>query len=161
MAFLRPLMACLLALAASVTLAHSTLSDITEGDEERVTLPVIPESKLLIHATEGIDVSSASGPVQSLPLAIFLTRKSPEEVTAWYQKALPDFITITDTTGEQIQILQHVEPDTTVDDPGTYLTPNIRIRPTDARMSTHMKGAETVVQIFYPPEGDTNSDGGS
>ncbi len=158
MPFIRLFTLCLLALAASVTYAHSTLSDITEGDEEKVTLPVIPESKLLIHATEGIDVSSTSGPVQSLPLAIFLTRKSPEEVTAWYQQALPDYTTITDTTGEQIQILQTVGPDTSVDDPDTYQTPNIRIRPADTRMATHLKGAETVVQIFYPPASEAGSD---
>ncbi|WP_372972060.1 hypothetical protein [Marinobacter sp.] len=147
----RLLMFCLLTLPLTQTPAHSTLSDITDGNEEQVTLPVVPGSKLLIHATRGIDISSGDGPVQSLPLAAFLTRQSPEDVVAWYREALPDYTVLTDKGGQQVQILRETGPDTTVDSPDTYRIPNIRIRPTDARLATHMKGARTMVQVYYPP----------
>jgi len=150
----RLLMLCLLALTVTQAPAHSTLSDITDGDEDRVTLPVIPNSKLLIHATRGIDVSTDKGPVQSLPLAVFLTRQTLQEVAEWYRAALPDYTVLTDKGGQQVQILRQAGPDTVVDSPDTYRIPNIRIRPTDARMATHMEGAETMLQIYYPPSDD-------
>lgn len=158
----RLLMLCLLALPVTQAAAHSTLSDITSSDEEKVTLPVVPESKLLIHATRGIDVSSGDGPVQSLPLAVFLTRQTPQEVVEWYREALPEYEVLTDKSGQQVQILRETGPDTTVDSPDTYRIPNIRIRPTDARMATHMKDAKTMLQVYYSPAyGKTESDGDS
>ncbi|MFW5824206.1 MAG: hypothetical protein ACOCVV_04505 [Marinobacter sp.] len=151
MTVLRLLMFVATTLLTAHALAHSTLSDVSDGDEERVTLQVMPESKLLIHDTTGINVSSPDGPVQSLPLAVFLTLKSPDKVLAWYREALPDYTVLKGESGEQVQILERTGDDTRVDSLDTYQTPNVRIRPTDARMVTHMKGAKTMIQVYYPP----------
>lgn len=131
--------------------AHSTLSDITQDGEEKVTLPVVPDSKLIIHATSGIDKSTDEGTVQSLPLAVFLTLKKPEEVVEWYREQLPDYTVLQSGSGEHVQILESAGDDARIDGPDTYRTPNIRIQPTDARTATHMKGARTMLQVYYQP----------
>lgn len=158
----------LMALVAFILLisqagAHSTLSDITQEGEENVTLPVVPESKLIIHATTGIDKSTEQGTVQSLPLAVFLTLMTPDEVVDWYRTELPDFAVLQDDSGEQVQILERVGNETRIDGPDTYRIPNIRIQPTDARTSTHMEGSRTMLQIYYQPApgADGKSDGES
>lgn len=131
--------------------AHSTLSDITSEGEEQVTLPVVPDSKLIIHATRGIDKSTSEGTVQSLPLAVFLTLMAPEEVVDWYRTELPDFTVLQNDSGEHVQILETTGTDTRIDGPDTYRIPNIRIQPTDARTATHMKGSKTMLQVYYQP----------
>lgn len=143
--------------------AHSTLSDISQEGEEKVTLPVVPESKLIIHATQGIDKSTSEGTVQSLPLAVFLTLMTPDEVVAWYREKLPDYTVLRSEKSGDAQILEHTGDNTRIDDPDTYRTPNIRIRPTDARMSTHMEGSKTMLQVYYQPAGETaeGNDSGS
>ncbi|MFC4259979.1 hypothetical protein ACFOZ5_13140 [Marinobacter lacisalsi] len=138
--------------------AHSTLSDITDDGEEKVTLPVVPESKLIIHATRGIDKSTDEGTVQSLPLAVFLTLMTPEEVVEWYQAQLPDYTVIQSDSGEHVQILERAGDDTRIDGPDTYRIPNVRIQPTDARTATHMKGAKTMLQVYYQPAPEPDSD---
>lgn len=151
MTAVRLLMLFAITLPATSAVAHSTLSDITDEGAEKVTLPVIPQSRLLIHDTSGIDVSTPDGPVQSLPVAVFLTRKSPDEVVAWYRETLPDYTVLSDDSGRHIQILERAGEDSRVDSPDTYRIPNIRIRPADARMATHMKGARTMLQVYYTP----------
>lgn len=141
--------------------AHSTLNDITQDGEEKVTLPVVPESKLIIHATRGIDKSTAEGTVQSLPLAVFLTLMTPEEVVNWYQRQLPDYTVLQSDSGEHVQILESTSDNTRIDGPDTYRIPNIRIQPTDARTATHMQGAKTMLQVYYQPapESEETTDG--
>lgn len=131
--------------------AHSTLSDITQDGEEKVTLPVMPESKLIIHATRGVDKSTDEGTVQSLPLAVFLTLMTPEEVVDWYREQLPDYTVLQSDSGGHVQILESASDDTRIDGPDTYRIPNIRIQPTDARTATHMQGAKTMLQVYYEP----------
>lgn len=138
--------------------AHSTLSDITQDGEEKVTLPVVPESKLIIHATSGIDKSTDEGTVQSLPLAVFLTLMTPEEVVEWYQAQLPDYAVLQSDSGEHVQILESARDDTRIDGPDTYRIPNVRIQPTDARTATHMKGAKTMLQVYYQPSPEPESE---
>ena len=136
-------------LMAAQSHAHSTLSHITQGSEEKITLPAVPGSKLIIHATKGIDKTTDHGTVQSLPLAVFLTRMSPGKAVAWYRQNLPDFTVL--RSGKHVQILERASDDTHIDGPETYLTPNIRIQPTDARTATHMEGARTMLQVYYRP----------
>lgn len=154
---------CTGALLVSQAGAHSTLSDITQEGGENVTLPVVPESKLIIHATRGIDKSTDEGTVQSLPLAVFLTLMTPEEVVDWYRQELPDFTILQSDSGEHVQILQSAGDKTRIDGPDTYRIPNIRIQPTDARTATHMEGSRTMVQVYYrpAPEPEENTDGDS
>lgn len=138
--------------------AHSTLSDITQDGEEKVTLPVVPESKLIIHATNGIDKSTDEGTVQSLPLAVFLTLMTPEEVVEWYREQLPDYTVIRSDSGGHVQILERASDDTRIDGPDTYRIPNIRIQPTDARTATHMQGSKTMLQVYYQPTPEPDSE---
>lgn len=159
---IRLLAVSIMALLAGILLlsqasAHSTLSDITQDGEEKVTLPVVPDSKLIIHATRGIDKSTEEGPVQSLPLAVFLTLMTPEEVVEWYQAQLPDYAVLQSDSGEHVQIMESASDDTRIDGPDTYRTPNIRIQPTDARTATHMKGAKTMLQVYYQPAPEAES----
>lgn len=142
---------CTGALLVSQAGAHSTLSDITQEGEQNVTLPVVPESKLIIHATRGIDKNTDEGTVQSLPLAVFLTLMTPEEVVDWYREQLPDYTVLQSDSGEHAQILQRAGDETRIDGSDTYRIPNIRIQPTDARTATHMEGSKTMLQVYYQP----------
>lgn len=152
------MMALLASTLLSQVSAHSTLSDVTQDGEEKVTLPVVPESKLIIHATRGIDKSTDEGTVQSLPLAVFLTLMTPEEVVEWYQAQLPNYAVLQSDSGEHVQILESASDDTRIDGPDTYRVPNIRIQPTDARTATHMKGAKTMLQVYYQPSPEPESE---
>ncbi|GGY58818.1 hypothetical protein [Marinobacter zhanjiangensis] len=138
--------------------AHSTLSDITQDGEGKVTLPVVPESKLIIHATRGIDKSTGEDTVQSLPLAVFLTLMTPDDVVDWYREQLPDYTVLRSDSGEHAQVLEKASDDTRIDGPDTYRIPNIRIQPTDARTATHMKGARTMLQVYYQPAPESESE---
>ncbi len=130
----------------------STVKDMTTGNEDRVTLPVPPGSKLVIHAEKGIDFDFGDGPFYSLPVASFLTTWSPQEAVAWYKERLPNFTILAKPDQRNFQILKEAPEGMTIDGPESYRIPNIRIHPTDARTATHLEGAQAMLQVYYEPK---------
>lgn len=63
----------------------------SEKTQNQITLPIYPNSKVMMHMTAGILMPSLEGKVQALPAATFESDDSPETVLAFYRKKLADY----------------------------------------------------------------------
>lgn len=125
--------------------------DTREDHQKGINLPVYPQSKLLMHAPAGIDMTFQGQLVYSLPIASFLTTDSPEAVRDYYLEQLDGYELITGEPPGNYQILADRQAtDQQIDAPVSFITPNVRIRPTDSRLGTHLEGARSLIHLYYP-----------
>lgn len=63
----------------------------SESTLDLITLPIYPQSKVMMHMTTGIVMPTLEGKVQALPAATFESDDEPDKVLAFYQTKLPDY----------------------------------------------------------------------
>ncbi len=71
--------------------AMDPMSRSSEGTLDLITLPIYPQSKVMMHMTTGIVMPTLEGKVQALPAATFESEDDPDKVLAFYQTTLPDY----------------------------------------------------------------------
>lgn len=136
---------------AGVATLMDNILDARDDHHKGINLPVYPDSTLLMHAPAGIDMTVQGQLVYSLPLASFLTTDSPETVRDYYLEQLKGYDLISGEQPGDYQILAGLdEPDQALDAATSFITPNVRIRPTDSRLSTHLDGARALIHLYYP-----------
>ncbi|MDF2179001.1 hypothetical protein P2G88_12140 [Aliiglaciecola sp. CAU 1673] len=127
------------------------LSQSAQGTEDQITLPVYPNSKIMVHLTQGgtFDYEGDGVTVNTLPSATFATADSPEEVLAFYQRKLSNY-QFKQSTDDTVLLMESMSPgfDLLKDMEQYVSTQHIAISKIDGSI-VGAPGANTRIEIAY------------
>ncbi|KKO45913.1 hypothetical protein WG68_07835 [Arsukibacterium ikkense] len=133
------------------------LSAASAGTEDVITLPIMPDSKMLMHIPGGIGIEIGDNMVHSLPGASFASTKTPAQVLAYYQQQLPAFRLHNFSLGDSTEhaLMQHLPAGFHY--PEAILSgisiPHIHIQQANSIAEQLLPGARTLFFIYYQPGG--------
>ena len=106
-----------------------------------ITLPIYPQSKVVMHMTTGIVMPTLEGKVQALPAATFESEEVPEKILAFYRNKLPDYEVKKLVQGEILLMPSFPENFNLIEDYHAYMT-------TEHVMIREQSG-KTLIEIAY------------
>jgi hypothetical protein len=106
-----------------------------------ITLPIYPQSNVVMHMTTGIIMPTLKGKVQALPAATFESEDAPEKVLAFYSKKLADYEVKKLVQGEILLMPSFPENFNLIEDYHAYMT-------TEHVMIRKQSG-KTLIEIAY------------
>jgi len=123
------------------------LQQLSKGTEDKITLPVYPQSRIVVHMTEQMQIAGNA----SLPAATFASDDSIERVVSYYKKALPGFSVQKLVGGEYIFMQDIPEGFDILNNIDLYTSkPHVMLIPVADRLRDAMK-ASTTIEIAYQP----------
>lgn len=133
------------------------LAAASAGSETVITLPVMPDSKILMHIPGGMMIETDDSTINSLPGASFASTKTPAQVLAYYQQQLPAFTLHNFSLGDSTEhaLMQRLPanfyyPDAILN--GISI-PHIHIQQANSMAEQLLPGARTLFFIYYQPAG--------
>ncbi|MDX1391360.1 MAG: hypothetical protein R3241_03180 [Rheinheimera sp.] len=129
--------------------------DGSQGTASSITLPIFPQSQLLINLPARGTIDIAEQTYATLPGASFITTASPQQVLEYYRQQLPGYqmhrpalLAATD-----VALMQHVPAgfDYSRDTGKAFSIPHIYIQPAQKAEQQRLAGAQTLFFVYYPP----------
>ena len=135
----------------------ANLAAASAGTETAITLPVMPDSKILMHIPGGIAIETDDTVIHSLPGASFASTKTPAQVLAYYQQQLPRFSLHNFKLGEETEHALMQQLPAGFHYPEAILNgisiPHIHIQSANSMAEQLLPGARTLFFIYYQPGG--------
>ncbi len=133
------------------------LAEASVGTEAAITLPIMPDSKILMHIPGGIAIEMGDNMAQSLPGASFASTKTPAQVLAYYQQQLPAFRLHNFSLGEGTEHALMQQLPAGFHYPDAILSgisiPHIHIQQANSMAEQLLPGARSLFFIYYQPAG--------